>query len=363
MSEIQMKWQRDEFPRFPVTSVEPGQTGKGIVVRSSNWLGDAVMTLPALKQLRTILPPQAGLFVISPKGLVPLYQSLGSLVDAVVPLKDAHAFPDFSEYAAIRKLGARTGVLFNNSFRDALALRLAGVKNLYGAKARNRSWLLRSSWTFPKRLDHELNYPHQSAKYLAMIYALGGELWDGKMPEITPAADWNGVCGKLLPGQNCENILAIAPGAAYGDGKRWAAESFRAVAAAWLDKCADGCVLALGSKAELPGCEEALRGLPPSRVFNLAGKTTLDELMVILQHVQYCVANDSGIMHLSGTVGGRGIAVYGSTDPAATSPISEHWTLLYDKLPCSPCFKRNCPLGTKACLDRIKPQSVIDLLV
>ena len=81
-------------------------------------------------------------------------------------------------------------------------------------------------------------------------------------------------------------------------------------------------------------------------------------LMVILKRAHQCVANDSGIMHLSAALGSSGVAVFGSTDPAATAPLSQKWTMLYDKLPCSPCFKRDCPLGTKACLDLITPDDV-----
>ena len=137
---------------------------------------------------------------------------------------------------------------------------------------------------------------------------------------------------------------------------------FRQVAAWWLERHPAGLVLALGSKAERSGAGEAIEGLDPQRVRNLAGETSIDELMLVLQKAEMCLANDSGIMHLSAALGGQGVAVFGSTDPAATSPVSGKWKLFYDKLPCSPCFKRVCPLGTKACLARITPGDVTDLM-
>ncbi len=350
-----MQWCPEGQPVLKKVHIPAEAFADGIMVRSSNWLGDAVMTFPALRQLHSILPPHCGLCILAPAGLAPVYRAMKGIADMVIPLKNAHAFPDKDEWRQIRSFHAGAGVLFNNSFRDALAMRLGGVKRLYGAKARNRSFLLAQSWKFEKRRDRELNYPHQMLKYSAMAEALGAAPWDGVMPEMTvPEA---GITKFLISGKQ---VLAIAPGAAYGDGKRWNAASFNRVAAEWLNrKGENGYVVALGSRAEAAGAAEALAGLDPEKCRNLAGQTTLPELMDILKNVQCCVANDSGIMHLSAALGGKGIAVFGSTDPAATAPVSDRWCLLYDKLPCSPCFKRVCPLGTKACLDRITPEDVL----
>ena len=354
-----MFWQPEEAPRLASAAIPADQLKNGFIVRGSNWLGDAVMTFPCLKQLRTILPDGCPLIVLTPAGLAPLYRALKGTVDQIITLKDAHAFPAPEEMDAIRLTHARAGMLFNNSLRDAIILRRAGIRCLYGASARFRSLLLKKSWKFPKRRDHELNRPHQAAKYLAMTYALGAQVWDGIMPAMTPTVD-NADLKTLLENPH---VLAVAPGAAYGDGKRWNASGFRQVAAWWLERHPAGLVLALGSKAERSGAGEAIEGLEPQRVRNLAGETSIDELMLVLQKSEMCLANDSGIMHLSAALGGQGVAVFGSTDPAATSPVSGKWKLLYDKLPCSPCFKRVCPLGTKACLARITPGDVTDLMV
>lgn len=354
-----MTWDPDEpIPVLNQVTIPAETFRDGIIVRGSNWLGDAVMTFPALKQLRSILPPYCGLCVVTPAGLAPVYHALKGVVDRVIPLSNAHAFPTKDEKYELHTFHAGAGVIFNNSFRDALIFKLAGVKRLYGAKARNRSILLAASWKFEKRRDHELNHPHQALKYLAMAQALGAAPWDGEMPEMTPGACSDEITALMKN----PDVLAIAPGAAYGDGKRWRAAHFRAVAEKWLEKYPDGRVLALGSRAEFDGAGEAIEGLDPARAINLAGKTSLDELMYILKYARFCIANDSGIMHLSAALGSSGIAVFGSTDPAATAPVSQKWYMLYDKLPCSPCFKRVCPLGTKACLDRITPADVIALM-
>ena len=97
-------------------------------------------------------------------------------------------------------------------------------------------------------------------------------------------------------------------------------------------------------------------------MFDLAGKTTIPLLALILQKSLACIANDSGIMHLAAVLGTPGVAPFGSTDPAATSPISGKWRLLFDQQSCAPCFKRVCPYGTRACMKAVTPDHAIAAL-
>jgi heptosyltransferase-2 len=120
--------------------------------------------------------------------------------------------------------------------------------------------------------------------------------------------------------------------------------------------------VALGSKGERPIAAEIVKGLPEGSAFNLAGETKLDELMALLKASSACLANDSGVMHLAAALGLKGVAIFGSTDPSATSPVSKNWRMLFEKLDCSPCFKRDCPKGSKDCLSRITPEMAIDAL-
>ena len=162
-----------EVPVFPVTPLDVYDWKDGVLIRTPNWLGDIVLTLPAMMALRKILPEKCGIFVACPKVFEPLFQALPGLADRIVGLRDAHRFPSLFEFNCIRGLYAGAGILFNNSFRDALWMRAALVPRLYGAAARNRSWLLTRAFEFPKRRDRVLNRPHHAAKYLAMAAALG----------------------------------------------------------------------------------------------------------------------------------------------------------------------------------------------
>lgn len=349
-----------EAPKLPPARVEPHDWRDGLLVRSPNWLGDAVMTFPAMLQLKKALPPSCGLFVVCPKGLEPLYKAL-RVVDWTLPLADAHAFMSLKEMGSVKRLQPGACLIFNNSLRDALSLKLCGVPKLFGASARMRDLLLAAAWKFPKRKDFVLNKPHHAMKYLAMAYALGAPEWDGtSFPEINPAIEPETSSPELLKALKEPKALAVAAGAAYGDAKRWPAESFGTACRWWIEN--GGTVFVLGSKGEKPIADEVVNGLPPGKAFNFAGATKLEELIALLKASKACLANDSGVMHLAAALGIGGVAIFGSTDPSATSPVSKSWRLLFDKLDCSPCFKRDCPKGSKECLSRISPQMAIDAL-
>ena len=347
-----------EIPVFPVTKPDRYDWRDGVLIRTPNWLGDIVMTLPAMMQLRRAVPEKCGIFVACPKGLAPVFHALPDLVDKVVELRDAHRFPTRAEMSEIRALYAGIGILFNNSFRDALWMKAALIPRLYGAAARNRSWLLTRAFQFPKRQDRVLNRPHHAAKYLSMSMALGAPAWDGSLPEFRIPYEPECASDAVRKAVESEHVLAVAPGAAYGAAKRWDTERFQEVCRWWLEE-KKGYVVVLSARNEAELASAAVEGLSGDHVIDLAGKTTLTELMKSLQNAEMCVANDSGNMHLSAVLGGKGVAPFGPTDPAATSPVSAKWSILFNKQECAPCFKRVCPNGSKKCLTCITAQDVI----
>lgn len=331
----------------------------GLVVRSPNWLGDAVMTLPALNQLRKIIPSECGLFVICPPSLSDFYRSITS-VDLIVELHKAHTLWKSSDLKKVRDLHAGAALLFNNSLRDTIYLRLAGIPRIFGASARFRSVLLSRSFHFPKIKSKRTNKLHHAARYLSMAYALGAPEWQGDLPEFKVRKEPELMAREFLNLLKAEKIMTIAPGAAYGESKRWPAEYFKAVSKYWIEH-KNGTVAVIGAPKEAEIAASAIEGLPSGKVFNLAGKTDLSELILLLQKSEICIANDSGTMHLSAAVGGKGVAIFGSTDPTSTSPVSAAWKILFEQEPCAPCFKRACPKDTDQykCLKKITPEKVI----
>lgn len=345
-----------DTPNFEIREIGRYDWKDGLAVRAPNWLGDAVMTFPAMLQLKLLLPEKCGLFVICPKGFVPLYRSM-PIVDLVIGLENAHSFPSRAEFGSMRRLNAGVGVVFNNSFRDVLTMRLAGIRPVFGASARCRSILLERAFDFPPRKDRELNKPHHAAKYLSMAYAVGAPRWNGVFPEIKVQLPKEEYSDTLRSALSMNKLMAVAAGAAYGDAKRWSAAKFREVCRWWIESMG-GSVAILGTSKEKDVAAELAQGLPPEKTLDLSGRTSMEELILLLQHSGMCVANDSGIMHLAAALGCPGVAVFGSTDPAATSPVSSKWRIVFDKKECAPCFKRICPDGSKKCLD-IAPSAVI----
>ena len=339
---------------LPPAGIEQMDWRDGLLIRSPNWLGDVVMTLPAMLQLKSLLPKNCGLFVACPKGLAPLFKAM-RIVDWTLPLANPHAFMNRDEMGSVKRLQPGACLIFNNSLRDVISLRLCRIPKIYGASARMRDLLLTAAWKFPPRLDFTLNKPHHAAKYLSMAYALGAPEWQGGFPEILPQIEPEVCSQKLLSALKEPMTLTVAAGAAYGDAKRWPSASFREICRWWIEK-KGGTVFIVGSKAEKSIADEVAQGLPEGKAFNFAGETKLEELISLLKASKACIANDSGVMHLAAALGIVGVAVFGSTDPSATSPVSKSWRILFEKLDCSPCFKRDCPKNDKSCLSRITPE-------
>ena len=346
------RWDADA--KFAPEPLPVREWRNGLLVRMPNHLGDAVMALPALRALRGILPPACALYVVTPEPFRQLYATLGC-VDGSVGFPDPHAWWSKAVREEIRSLRMGAAVLFNNSLRDVIMLRMAGVPRLYGAAMRGRSILLTRSFRFPARRSGELAAAHQSKRCLAIAAALGADVSAPAMPEFDLSHLLPNLTGTLCALSRHPLHLVLAAGAAYGAAKRWPEANFHAVADFWVRR--GGVVSVVGANSEREVGDLVLAGLPPEKCFNLCGRTSINALMVLLKSAALCVANDSGVMHLAAALGTPGVAVFGPTDPAATAPVSDKWVLLYEKLPCSPCFRRTCP--DNKCIKAITPAMVL----
>jgi heptosyltransferase-2 len=353
-----MKPDIGKIPELEKFQLENSDWRDGIVVRSPNWLGDAVMTLPAMLQLRKLVPENCGIFVVCPPSLKDFFTAM-PIVDLTLPLHAAHKKWSAEDKCRVKRLQAGVCLMFNNSLRDAIHFKLCRVPKLFGAAARGRGFLLAKAWKFPKRLSGELNDFHHAAKYLSMACALGAPEWDGSLPEFVPQKEPELMSKRFLEALSSPKILLLAPGAAYGPAKMWPSEYFARVASDWTAK--GGSVFLAGTSKEREVAEMIAADLPEGKVFNMAGETDLCELMMVLQKCEVCLANDSGTMHLAAGVGSKGVAIFGSTDPTSTSPVSGSWNILYEKQECSPCFKRECPKKQDrySCLKAVTPEKVI----
>ena len=344
----------DADAKFDVEPLPLREWRNGLLVRMPNHLGDAVMALPALRALRGILPPACALYVVTPEPLRQLYAAL-KCVDGTVGFPDPHAWWSKEVREDIHDLRMGAAVLFNNSLRDVIMLRMAGVPHLYGAAKRGRSLLLTRSFRFPKRRSCELAKAHQSKRCLAIAAALGADISSPAMPEFDLSNLMPPLTDTISALSRHPLHLVLAAGAAYGAAKRWPEENFKAIAEFWVRR--GGVVSVVGAKSEREVGDLVLAGLPQGKCVNLCGMTSINALMGMLKCAALCVANDSGVMHLAAALGTPGVAVFGPTDPAATAPVSDKWVLLYEKLPCAPCFKRTC--SDNKCIRAITPAMVL----
>ena len=345
------------IPVFPKIQLKPSHWKTGVLVRTPNWLGDAVMAIPAIYQLKKAMPANCSLSVITPSGIADLFTAL-SFIDEVIETENKSLLKSGGDIAGMKRKHAGVGILFNNSFKNAALMRLAGIPKIYGASARGRKILLNKAFSFPKIRTREFNRFHQTGLYLSIVYSLGAEEWKGDFPEFKVPKKTEFMNKEVLEVCAKDKLLILAPGAAYGEAKRWPSENYRELSAFWIDK--GGCVAIAGSGKESDIAHIVSKGFPEDRIFNLAGKTDISELLFLLQNAAFCVANDSGIMHLAAAAGTRGVAIFGSTDPFLTGPLSAKWKVFQEKQECTPCFKRECPAGQYKCLRAVRPEDVID---
>ena len=352
--DILQEYPAPEYPKVPINF----DLRNGIAVRMPNHLGDAMMALPAMLQLRKTLSEDYALAVIAPAYQKKLFNCL-SEVDCFIPLNSPHKMWSMNEIRSLKQLNLGLGILFNNSFRDAVMMRLAGIPAVCGSDRRMSKLVLTHAFHYPPRPKEKAAEVHQANRLLEMVYAFGAPKWNGTLPDfkLPPAAE----CSKTVA-ETCihSKLLTVSPGAAYGAAKRWPAEYFSSVCKYWIDN--DGLVAIVGTKSEKEIAAELTASLNSAKVIDLCGTTQLDELMVLIKSSAAVLSNDSGIMHLGAALGRPGVAVFGPTDHTATGPISPKWKLVITEEKCGPCFRRVCPKNNPLCMLNITPQEVIKAL-
>ena len=345
------------LPREPGLRLDPARLPwrNGLLIRATNWLGDALMSLPAVYRLSRFVPEPCGVFVLCPAFMQPLWEAV-PWVSEVIPMAGARC--GGSERASLHRLRPGVAVILPNSFGSAWDVFRRGIPVRLGRAGRGRGPLL--THRLPEWPRHKGSSEcHQLSRYLELAAVFGAVEWSTtcpplQVPDAVVLAAQAGVQTDAGP------WLALAPGAAYGPAKQWPVERFTAVADWWQQR--GGRVVVVGTAKERAAGETVRKALPG--VLNLAGQTGLRELMAVLKVAALAVTNDSGAMHLGAALGCRGVAVFGSTDAVATGPIGGRWIVLAEPTDCAPCLNRSCALAEQpyACLRRIEPAAVTHAL-
>ncbi len=317
-----------------------------VAVLAPNWLGDAVMALPAIADLRRRFP-SARIVVAARRSVADLFR-LVAFVDEIIN-QDAEA---------LRASGADVALLLPNSFASAWLVRRAGIAERWGYATDWRGWLLTRAVRRPK------GSRHQGAYYQHLVGALGIEIGPLE-PALAIPDDAVTSARRLLVDRGWNNerpLVVLAPGAAYGTAKRWI-PSYVSRLINDLVQQGRTCVL-VGSRADAPTTRDIRSGVDEAnraQVIDVSGETSLEILAAILSLARACVSNDSGAMHLAGAVGTPLVALFGPTRESETAPLTRaggRAEVLTHQVWCRPCMLRECPIDHR-CMTGIDPSRVL----
>jgi len=326
-----------------------------ILVIGPSWVGDAVMAQSlfiTLKQHR----PSCRIDVLAPAWTLSLLERMPE-VSAAVEMPLGHGeFGLSARLKLARQLRLRhydQAILLPNSWKSALVPFLAGIPLRTGYIGEMRWGLLND----PRRLDKRV-LPSTVQRFVALgLVEPPRELGTFPLPKlIIDPNDQRRVRERFSLPAHSGKVLGICPGAEYGPSKRWPASHFAALARQTIE---DGWDVWLFGSGNDRAIAEDIDQQTDNVCRNFAGRTSMAEAIDLLSLTDCVVTNDSGLMHVAAALNKKVIALYGSSDPTFTPPLSQKARIISLQLDCSPCFERECPLGHYRCLRDIKPQQVL----
>jgi len=323
-----------------------------ILIRGTNWIGDAILTIPAVDSIRATYP-RAHIAVLAKPWVADIYK-LFTAVDEVIIYENKYdnALGVFRLAKMLKKKKFDLAILLQNAIEAAIIAFVAGIPLRAGYNSDGRGILL----THSVQRSTEIRKLHQTDYYLEMVKALGCASVNKEMHLETKIGrhEAASVRQKYLPDPK-KGIIGIAPGATYGPAKRWFPSRFAAVA----DKIAgafDCQIILLGGKSDNDAAEE-VKSLARTSVLNMAGKTNLQEAVLLISQCRLFISNDSGLMHVAGALNIPTIAIFGSTNPQTTSPVGNQSVVVHREVSCSPCLKKTCPTDFK-CMELITVEDI-----
>jgi len=323
-----------------------------ILVRATNWVGDAVMSLPALRSLRQRFP-QARISILAKPWVADLYRR-EPFCNELIPYTARTWAEKWAAARALRCQGFDTAILLQNAFEAAAIANVARIPERIGYARDSRGFLLTRAISVPKPGEIPR---HESFYYLELLRRAGildeMPLNDAIRLEGAPAARAAGLERFHELGLG-ETVIGISPGAAYGTAKRWLPDRF-ADSAIRVANELGATVAIFGSQGERGLCQMVAASVAASivkPVKNLAGETSLAEFIDLAAACRVYLTNDSGAMHIASALGVPTIAVFGATDDQATGPTGPLATVVREQVECSPCLKRECPIDHR-CMTRV----------
>jgi len=324
------------------------------LVVAPSWIGDAVLSHPLLARLKEA-DPIGAIDVLAPPWVLPVYRRMQ--VSNTIENPFGHgALRLGARRRFAQSLGAYDrAYILPNSFKSALIPWHAGIPERVGFRGEMRFGLINDA-----RVLDKASLPLQVERYAALAQP-SGEALRRPLPEprlAIDAAKRNAAVARL--GLDLARpVAAFAPGAEYGPAKRWPASHFAALGRMLVDRGEQ--VWLFGSAKDSPIAREIAASIGAHAV-DLTGRTSLDEAIDLMSLASRVVSNDSGLMHIAAALDRPMAAIFGSSSPAYTPPLSAKARVVRLNLACSPCFQRECPLAHTNCLKLIEPARVLDAL-
>jgi heptosyltransferase-2 len=320
-----------------------------ILIRSTNWVGDAVMTLPALEAVRENFP-SALIMVLARPWVAPVFENHPAVDGILIYKKHDDVVKNLSEIRtmvhAIRKRRFDLAILFQNAFEAALLAFLGGAKSRLGFDSDGRGFLLTHGI---KRTD-EIFAVHQVEYYLSILKYAGLSAVS-RNPVVYISEKDRAKADTLLKSNGISRsdfLLGLGPGAIFGNAKRWPVDRFAKIGDLASEQW-NARVIIMGSDKEKE-IGASMSSLMRNKPVDFCGKTSLGEAMGIVGRCNIFITNDSGLMHVSAALGVPTVAVFGSTDHIATGPRGIKTKIIKHDINCSPCLKPECPTDFKCML-------------
>ena len=339
---------------------------QSILIIAPNWIGDAVSTQPLLANLK-VLYPNSKIDILASNWVAPVYRAC-SEVHEVIEAKFEHKKLQWNLRKQLAKVieakNYQACFVLPNSFKSALIPWLANIPFRIGYRGELRFGLINLALDNPSKV----NRPPMMEHYLALSQLLKDDesiSLDRLAPKLNVSGAAKQQVEQKLQGANInsDSIYAICPGAEYGPSKRWPTEYFAVLAQQLIKQNSNNQIILLGSKSDHSLAQEITsKGQQASNVHNWCGNTSLDEAIALIGMSKAVVSNDSGLMHIAAALQIPQVAIFGSSDPAHTPPLSDRAKIIWLNMSCSPCHKRVCPLGHLRCLKDILPEQVLATL-
>ena len=334
-----------------------------ILVQGTNWVGDAIMSIPAMRKLRHAAP-DAEITLHTREWAEGVFRDVDFL-DAIISYARSNStFTDaISQAKLLRKKHFDAAIIFPNSFVSAFTARLARIPRRFGYATDGRRVLLSDPLNVPdwKGKRHEVFYYSNLVDVaIEQLYLAPGQTLSAPDISLDISSERRDSARRFLVSKGVSSTkptIALGVGSANSRAKRWPAESY----AKLNDYCQielNANVILMGAANETDVAAEVTR-LSKYQPIDLSGKTSLEAAAAVLSEVDLLISNDMGLTHVAPAVGTRTFVIFGPTDPETTRPYSENVTVIRKMVECSPCMLRDCPIDHR-CMTRVSVEDVFD---